>query len=38
MNGSPGNRPRFQIRLWHLVLINLIALVLFVIAYKSHGP
>jgi hypothetical protein len=37
MNGRPGPR-RLQIRLWHIVLINLIALVLFVIAYRMHQP
>jgi len=34
MNRPGGLRP--QIRLWHLIVINLILLVLFIIAYKSH--
>lgn len=38
MNGRPGQGPRFQLRLWHIVLINLIALVLFVIAYRMNQP
>jgi Sec-independent protein translocase protein TatA len=35
---SRPDGPRFKIELWHLILINVIALVLFVVAYKMHGP
>jgi hypothetical protein len=32
MTGRP------KIRLWHIVLINLIALGLYIVAYRMHQP
>jgi hypothetical protein len=34
MNRPGGRRPR--IRLWHIVLVNLILLALFIIAYRMN--
>jgi hypothetical protein len=34
MNRPSGLRPRLQ--LWHIVVLNLILLVLFIVAFKMH--